>query len=69
MSSNVFVTLHVCKVMRNQSYDVKRLFVLTSLNTKDKQLTQLDAASDWLLPHTTGLLQKCIIFTEKPLKG
>lgn len=61
-SSNIFVTLHVCKVMRDQSYDVKRLFVLTSLNTKGKQLTQVAAASEWL-PHTTGLLQKCIIVT------
>lgn len=48
--------------MRDQSYDVKRLFAFCVQWSEDKQLTQVAAASEWL-PHTTGLLQKCIIVT------
>lgn len=48
--------------MRDQSYDVKRLFTFCVQWSEDKQLTQVAAASEWL-PHTTGLLQKCIIVT------
>lgn len=39
MSTSVFMCSRVCEMMRNQIYNAKRLFVFTSLNSKDKQLS------------------------------
>lgn len=50
-------SVYMC-VRDDESYNAKRLFVLTSLNPEDKLLRDLSAASDWFTPAQTGLSQQ-----------
>ena len=58
MSASGCMCTSVWEMMTNQSYNAIRLFSFTSANSKDKQLIELSAASDWSPPAKTGLPTK-----------